>query len=184
MVAPGAKLVEVSNKFKFTEGPAVDAKGNIYFSDIPNNRIHKWSVDGKVSLFQGGYRDFLDRVGWSAEAEDGPKRGKAATAPKSKETRRMRAQIVTARSKATNPLKNRVSKLEKEIVQLEEEVQEHDQQIVWAASDGRTVDLAKHGAQAASKRRTIDERFEQLEKVSEELDKARATFDAQLEALG
>jgi len=141
-------------------------------------------LGGKVTLFQGGYRDFLDRVGSSAEAEDGPKRTKAVTAPKSKELRRKRAQIVTARSKATNPLKNRVAKLEKEIVQLEEEVKEHDEQMGWAANDGRTGDLAKLGALAAGKRRTIDRRFEELEQVSEELDTARSSFDAQLEALG
>ncbi|WP_339656461.1 SMP-30/gluconolactonase/LRE family protein, partial [uncultured Salegentibacter sp.] len=38
--------------FEFTEGPASDAEGNVYFTDQPNNRIHKWSVeDGAVSVF-------------------------------------------------------------------------------------------------------------------------------------
>jgi len=27
--------------FKFTEGPAVDAEGNLFFTDVPNRRIHK-----------------------------------------------------------------------------------------------------------------------------------------------
>lgn len=31
----------VSQGHRFTEGPAVDTAGNVYFSDIPNNRIHK-----------------------------------------------------------------------------------------------------------------------------------------------
>jgi gluconolactonase len=42
----------VSQGHKFTEGPAVDARGNVFFSDIPNSRIHKISVDGKVSVFR------------------------------------------------------------------------------------------------------------------------------------
>ncbi len=37
--------------FRFTEGPAADQRGNVYFTDIPNNRIHRWSVDGKLSTF-------------------------------------------------------------------------------------------------------------------------------------
>ncbi len=37
--------------FKFTEGPAADPRGNLYFSDIPNNRIHKIDADGKLSTF-------------------------------------------------------------------------------------------------------------------------------------
>ncbi len=42
----------VSDGHKFTEGPAVDPQGNVYFSDIPNSRIHKISADGTVSLFR------------------------------------------------------------------------------------------------------------------------------------
>ena len=47
VVADGAKVEKLAGGFKFTEGPAADAKGNIFFTDIPNNRIHKWSLDGK-----------------------------------------------------------------------------------------------------------------------------------------
>lgn len=36
---------------KFTEGPAVDAHGNVFFTDIPNNKIHRIGIDGKVTLF-------------------------------------------------------------------------------------------------------------------------------------
>ena len=50
-VKPGATLVQVSKQFKFTEGPAVDKKGNIYFTDQPNDRIWKYDTEGKLSLF-------------------------------------------------------------------------------------------------------------------------------------
>jgi gluconolactonase len=43
----------VSRGHEFTEGPAVDADGNVFFSDIPNNRIHRIDhSSGKVSLFR------------------------------------------------------------------------------------------------------------------------------------
>jgi gluconolactonase len=51
IIAPGAKVKKLADVFKFTEGPAVDARGNVFFTDQPNNRIHKWSVDGKLSIF-------------------------------------------------------------------------------------------------------------------------------------
>ena len=51
IIEPGAKLEKLAGGFKFTEGPATDADGNIYFTDQPNDRIHKWSVDGKLSTF-------------------------------------------------------------------------------------------------------------------------------------
>ena len=36
----------------FTEGPAVDAEGNVFFSDIHNNRIMKWTPDGSLSVWR------------------------------------------------------------------------------------------------------------------------------------
>ena len=52
VVDDGAKVEKLAGGFTFTEGPAADAQGNIYFSDIPNNRIHKWSLEGKLSTFR------------------------------------------------------------------------------------------------------------------------------------
>jgi gluconolactonase len=37
--------------YKFTEGPAADKTGAVYFTDIPNNRIHKWALDGNITVF-------------------------------------------------------------------------------------------------------------------------------------
>jgi gluconolactonase len=51
VVAPGATLEKLSGGFKFTEGPTCDRDGNIFFTDQPNNRILKWSPDGKLSTF-------------------------------------------------------------------------------------------------------------------------------------
>ena len=51
IIAPGAKLEKLADGFLFTEGPASDAEGNIYFTDQPNDRIMLWSVDGKLSTF-------------------------------------------------------------------------------------------------------------------------------------
>jgi len=50
-VAPGAKLEKLATGFKFTEGPAPDAAGNVYFTDQPNDRIHIWNTDGKLTTF-------------------------------------------------------------------------------------------------------------------------------------
>ena len=49
--APGAKLEKLSGEFQFTEGPTCDAAGNVFFTDQPNDRIMKWSVEGKLSTF-------------------------------------------------------------------------------------------------------------------------------------
>ena len=51
IIASGAKVEKLADGFAFTEGPAVDKKGNVYFTDQPNDRILVWSVDGKLSEF-------------------------------------------------------------------------------------------------------------------------------------
>ena len=49
---PGKDWELVSQGHKLTEGPAVDRDGNVFFTDIPNNRIHKIGTDGKVTVFK------------------------------------------------------------------------------------------------------------------------------------
>lgn len=51
IIADGAKLEQLADGFKFTEGPAVDKNGDVYFTDQPNDRIWKWSTSGKLTLF-------------------------------------------------------------------------------------------------------------------------------------
>ena len=52
LVAPGAEVEKLANGFRFTEGPAVDREGNLFFSDVPNNKIHQWSLQGELSTFR------------------------------------------------------------------------------------------------------------------------------------
>lgn len=41
----------ISKQFSFTEGPAADKEGNIFFTDQPNNKIWKYGIDGNLTLF-------------------------------------------------------------------------------------------------------------------------------------
>ena len=54
LIAEGAEVTLVASDYSFTEGPAVDSQGNVFFTDQPNNRIMKWSIDGSLSVFMEG----------------------------------------------------------------------------------------------------------------------------------
>lgn len=41
----------VGEGYQFSEGPAVDASGNLYFTDIPANRIYRLDAAGKPQVF-------------------------------------------------------------------------------------------------------------------------------------
>ncbi len=51
LIAKGGSLQKLADGFAFTEGPACDAAGNVFFTDQPNNRILEWSAAGKLSVF-------------------------------------------------------------------------------------------------------------------------------------
>ena len=77
LVKPGASLIQVSKQFTFTEGPAVDKKGNIYFTDQPNDKIWEYDTDGKLSVFMdktgrsnGMYFDSNGRLIACADAQN------------------------------------------------------------------------------------------------------------------
>jgi len=55
LISKGAKPEKLAGDFAFTEGPACDREGNIFFTDQPNNKIMKWSTDNKLSLFEENY---------------------------------------------------------------------------------------------------------------------------------
>lgn len=78
VVANGAEVKKLAGIFRFTEGPASDVDGNIFFTDIPNNRIHKWSLDSKLSAFRensGGANGlFFDKNGNLLACEGGGRR--------------------------------------------------------------------------------------------------------------
>lgn len=55
VIANGASPQLVSNQYSFTEGPAVDKKGNVFFTDQPNDKIYKWNaLTGEVTVFLQG----------------------------------------------------------------------------------------------------------------------------------
>jgi gluconolactonase len=49
------KVTVLGTGFSFAEGPAADKRGNVYFTDQPNDKIYRWdAASGKISLFLEG----------------------------------------------------------------------------------------------------------------------------------
>lgn len=55
IVQQNAKIQLVSDQFSFTEGPASDHFGNVYFTDQPNDKIYFWNwKTNKIAEFRTG----------------------------------------------------------------------------------------------------------------------------------
>ncbi|MCS6978408.1 MAG: SMP-30/gluconolactonase/LRE family protein [Gemmatales bacterium] len=51
-IGPVGRIVKLHGNFQFTEGPAADRQGNVYFTDIPAEKIYKVTPRGELSVFQ------------------------------------------------------------------------------------------------------------------------------------
>ena len=52
IIDPAKDWELVSSGHEFTEGPAVNQQGEVYFTDLRKSKIHKIALDGKVTLFK------------------------------------------------------------------------------------------------------------------------------------
>ena len=59
LIADGAQVEVLSEGYSFTEGPAVDPGGNVFFTDQPNDRIVKYNAA------DGSFSDWLKPAGRS-----------------------------------------------------------------------------------------------------------------------
>lgn len=87
-IGPTGEVQKVQTGFEFTEGPAADAAGNLYFTDIPKNRIHKLDAAGQLSVFvePSGHCNGLMVVGDRLLACEMDGRLKQYSLPDAKET--------------------------------------------------------------------------------------------------
>ena len=51
ILVPGESWQRVATGYKFTEGPAVNANGEVFFNDVPNSKTYKIALDGQTSEF-------------------------------------------------------------------------------------------------------------------------------------
>jgi gluconolactonase len=51
ILIPGEDWQLVGEGYRFTEGPAANAQGEVFFNDIPNAKTYKVGLDGQVALY-------------------------------------------------------------------------------------------------------------------------------------
>ena len=140
--------------------------------------------DGKVSLFEGTYQDFLDRVGW--KSEDGqirPKAGPAVSTADKKELRRVRGELINERSRTLVALQKKIDDIENKIIHLEEKTERDNNDLLEASqrSDGEAIkDLSKTVHDSMS---MIESLFSELELLHTGLQVRTNEFEEKLRDL-
>ncbi len=142
--------------------------------------------DGAVSIFEGAYHDFLERVGWKNEAA-GSRNGRSVAsghAPvNKKDIRRMRAEIITDRSRVVGALEKKIADLEENIVKLERGIDQDTQALIAASTQGEGEAIKELSKSIHDGKEKIDALFAELEALTHERDRKAEEFEQKLSNL-
>jgi ATP-binding cassette subfamily F protein 3 len=140
----------------------------------------------EVKVFDGTYQDFLDRVGWENEGDAEP--SQASMSPRltstpsinKKNLRKLKAEIMTERTKTIGPIQKEVSGIEEDITRLEKQIDNDTAKLLEASVKGdgaqiKSLSLTIHGA-----KEKIELLFKKLAASTEELETKTKEFEERL----
>lgn len=139
---------------------------------------------GEVSLFEGTYREFLEKGGWQDDVEYRPSARTVAdrqeSAANRRDLRRAKADIIDERSRTIGPLQNRIADVEREIMTLEEQIDRETSVLLEASasSDGDSIKRSSKEIHGAKER--IEVLFVELEELSAEHESKTKEFEERL----
>ncbi|OGQ26444.1 MAG: ABC transporter ATP-binding protein [Deltaproteobacteria bacterium RIFCSPLOWO2_02_FULL_50_16] len=129
---------------------------------------------GKVTVFNGSYDEFLEKVGWDEEKEEAsplpnivPLMPEMKTPPpqgkNKKEARKKRSHLLMERAKTLNPLKEEITALENEICRLETELASLNNQLIDASIKSQVDQFVTLSKTLKEVEKMIDKHFGRLE---------------------
>ncbi|HYA31670.1 MAG TPA: ATP-binding cassette domain-containing protein, partial [Thermodesulfovibrionales bacterium] len=143
--------------------------------------------DDKMSVFEGTYRDFLERSGWKDEGESTAcakqNADKKENSASKKELRKIKAELIDNRSRVLVPLQSEISAVEKAITHLEQTMEQDTKALVKASARGDGESIRRLSMSIHVSRGEIDNLFDRLEALTSELDVKSREFEERLEAL-
>lgn len=153
--------------------------------------------NGRVFLYPGNYREFLENVGWEDDVEVTPavkapgapilapepvppaalEKSEPARPPKghaAKMTRKARAEFIAMRSKVLKPLEAKIKSLEREIISSEERVASVNEELAAASKKGGLGAIRR-----SELSRELQELAEKIDSCYAQLDETMKAYDAE-----
>jgi ATP-binding cassette subfamily F protein 3 len=164
---------------KAFDGAVILVTHNEMFLHTLANRLVVFHNDG-ISIFEGTYPEFLEKVGWEEEGTAGKKNNNRKPGIGKKELRQARSRIISERSKEIRPVQSRIDKTEHAIEILEQEIQTLNNDIIQATrSDGKNK-IESLSVALSEKQTELEERFEQLEMWLQTLEEKETFYKEKL----
>ncbi len=146
------------------------------------DRLIVFAKDG-AEYFDGGYEQFLEKIGWDDESDERPEKAKSKQNLNKKENKKLRASLVQERSKLTSPLKKEVEKLEKSIMDIEELMQRHHDELITASNSSDSSKVMELSQLIAKEEAEVEAKFDLFEVTQNELDEIIESYEERLAAL-
>lgn len=172
------------------DGAVVIVTHNEMFLHALAERLIVFQSD--ISVFEGSYQTFLERKGWEEEVaatNSGAVISSNGNSGKlnKKDIRRVRSEIIKERSKILTPLEIRIAQIEKDIEKHEKELNQYNDLMIEASHKQDGKKIGELSQSIFKCKATIDELFNDLEKLTMEYDEKNNYFETrlnQLEATG
>ncbi|MGR3317626.1 MAG: ABC-F family ATP-binding cassette domain-containing protein [Candidatus Anammoxibacter sp.] len=166
------------------EGAAVIVSHDEYLLHTIANKLIVFH-EGKVFLFNGTYAQFLEDVGWGDEndillkdrmTKGGKEPAKTASVNK-KAQRKSRAEFISRRSKALEPLKKVIKGLEREIEEMECNLHEDTESLIVASQEQNVSNISRLSKSTKQIRTDIESLYNKLEEVNEKYELEKCTYE-------
>lgn len=174
------------------DGAVVMVTHNEMFLHAIAERLIVFKNDA-ISVFDGSYQDFLEKIGWDEETPDEtrPKEAVIQKAPAAaleggqekvskKELRKRRSEIINERSRVLRPFEKEMATVEKEIEKKESELDALTREMQEASQGGAGKQIAELSRRLHGCQEQIDLLYTRLEDLAQTIDEKNAWFDQRL----
>ncbi|MBI5346481.1 MAG: ATP-binding cassette domain-containing protein [Chlamydiae bacterium] len=133
---------------------------------------------GEQTIFLGSYDDFLEKMGWPDEEVRGQEEKKQINP---KELKKIRAEIIQAKSNELGSLKKEILAIENTIDSLEKQLKEDNQKLIEALEKKDGGKIALISKAISQNHLKIEDLFEKFSKLSQEYEDRKKYYDEKLE---
>jgi ATP-binding cassette subfamily F protein 3 len=141
---------------------------------------------GSVSIFEGGYREFLEKIGWESEAAEdkSAKKAKPAKGVNRKELRKLRADLAAEKTKVIGPMQKRIAAIEGSMVETEKEAEAQSRALLAASESGEAASISSHSKAYHDAMAKMDGLFDELAALTAALEVKTAELDLKMREAG
>lgn len=138
---------------------------------------------GRITLFEGTYDEFLEKVGWESERSEGAQVKPKQKSGNRKESRKLRAEVVAQKSAVLKPIQKRISDAEAAIIRMEADIERLGRELLAATETDEAQTIAAISKAYHGTKEKSDTLFDELETLTGEQERIVREYEARLKEL-